>query len=183
MDLVKESLKDVTIERVKVEEFEKSLWMSQSCFSLRFLSQNSLWKLSIFCGYKGYLYQSEKGMQRVSFSITLWTSDLASRLDRVVSPSRELTEWLVWTFCPVVLQLAWRFSFSAYFTCVHLLAACKPQATCEIQTRVPASLHNLEHFFTLSHTLPLHDSHLNTKLLIAKLQANLAWNKANKMVD
>ena len=29
------------------------LWMSQSCFSLGFLSQNSLWKLSTFYGYKG----------------------------------------------------------------------------------------------------------------------------------
>ena len=36
---------------------------------------------------------------------------------------------------------------------------------------------------TLSHTLPLHDSHLNTRLLIAKIQENLAWNKANKMVN
>ena len=49
--------------------------------------------------------------------------------------------------------------------------------------RVPASLHNLEHFFTLSHTLPLHKSHLNTGLLIAKLQVNLTRNKTNKMVD
>ena len=40
-----------------------------------------------------------------------------------------------------------------------------------------------KHFFTLSHTLRLHDSQLNTGLLIAKIQANLAWNKANKMVD
>ena len=66
---------------------------------------------------------------------------------------------------------------------MHLLAACKLQATREIQPRVPTSLHSLEHFFTLSHTLPLHDFHLNTGLLIAKLQANLARNKANKMVD
>ena len=49
--------------------------------------------------------------------------------------------------------------------------------------RVFASLHNLEHFFTLYHSLPLHDSHLNTGLLTAKIQANLARNKANKMVD
>ena len=49
--------------------------------------------------------------------------------------------------------------------------------------QVPASLHNLEQIFTLSHTLPLHDSHLNTRLLIAKIQANLARNKTNKMVD
>ena len=66
---------------------------------------------------------------------------------------------------------------------MHLLTACKPRATREIQPRVPASLHSFEHFFTLSHTLALHDSHLNTRLLIAKLQANLARNKANKMVD
>ena len=58
---------------------------------------------------------------------------------------------------------------------MHPLAAC--------QSRVLATLHNLEHFFTFSHTLPLHDSHLNTGLLIAKIQANLARNKVNKMVD
>ena len=66
---------------------------------------------------------------------------------------------------------------------VQFLAACKPRATREIQSRVSTFLHNLEYFFTLSHTLPLHDSHLNTGLLIAKIQANLTWNKANKMVD
>ena len=71
----------------------------------------------------------------------------------------------------------------AYLACVQLLAAYKPQATREIQSQVPVSLHNLEHFFTLSHTLPLHDSYLNTGLLNAKIQANLARNKANKMVD
>ena len=53
----------------------------------------------------------------------------------------------------------------------------------QVQLWVSASLHNLEHFFTFSHSLPLQDSHLNTRLLIAKIQANLAWNKANKMVD
>ena len=52
-----------------------------------------------------------------------------------------------------------------------------------VQLRVFASLHNLGHFFTLSHSLPLHDSHLNTGLLIAKIQANLERNKTNKMVD
>ena len=52
-----------------------------------------------------------------------------------------------------------------------------------VQPRVSISLHNLEYFFTLSHTLPLRESHLNTWLLIAKIQANLARNKANKMVD
>ena len=53
----------------------------------------------------------------------------------------------------------------------------------QVQLRVYASLHNLEQFFTLSHSLSLYDSHLNTGLLIAKIQVNLARNKANKMVD
>ena len=52
-----------------------------------------------------------------------------------------------------------------------------------VQPRVSTSLHNLKNFFTLSHSLPLHDSHLNTGLLIAKIQENLVRNKANKMVD
>ena len=38
----------------------------------------------------------------------------------------------------------------------------------QVQSRVSASLHNLEHFFTLFHSLPLHDSHLNIGLLIVK---------------
>ena len=66
---------------------------------------------------------------------------------------------------------------------VHHSGGLQSRATCEIQPRAPVSLHNLEQFFILSHTLPLHDSHLNKELLIAKIQANLARNKANKMVD
>ena len=67
---------------------------------------------------------------------------------------------------------------------VQHLAACQSRATCEIQSRVSALVHSLKHFFTLSHSLPLHDSYLNTGLLIAKkIQANLARNKANKMID
>ena len=66
---------------------------------------------------------------------------------------------------------------------VHHSGDLQPRASREIQLRVLVSLHNLEQFFTLSHTLSLHDSDLNIGLLIAKIQANLAWNKANKMVD
>ena len=40
-------------------------------------------------------------------------------------------------------------------------------------------MHTHLNFFTLSNTQPLHYSHLNIRYLIAKLQANLAWNKAN----
>ena len=107
-----------------------------------------------------------------------WRLGLATWLSRESKPR---ANWMVsLDFCPVMLQLAWWFSFTACFTRVHLLAACKLQTTHEIQPRVPISLHSLEHFFTLSHTLSLHDSHLNTGLLIAKLLANLARNKATR---
>ena len=123
--------------------------MSPSCFSLGFISQNSFWKLSIFRGYKGYLYWSEKGIRRVSFFITKWIGDLASWLDWVASPSSELIEWPVWTFCPIMLQLAQRFSFFACFTSVHLLAACKPPASREFllhYTVLSISSHFLTHY-------------------------------------
>ena len=126
--------------------------MSQSCFSLGFLSQYSFWKLSTIRGYKGYLYLYVFGMRRVSFSKIELASGLASWLDWAASSNREVTKRLDWTFCPIVLQLAWRFSFSACLARVQLLAACKPRATREIQSRVFASLDHLEHFFTLSHT-------------------------------
>ena len=44
-------------------------------------------------------------------------------------------------------------------------------------------LYTLEHFFTPSYSLPLQESHLNTRLLIVEIQVNLAQNKANKMAD
>ena len=122
-------------------------------------------------------------MRRVNFSQTGWSGDLASRLGWVASSSCELMAGPAWDFCPVVQQLTWLFSSPACFTRVPTLAACQLWVTRKFQPRVFASLHNLEHFFTLSHSLPLHDSHLNTWLLIAKIQANLARNKANKMVD
>ena len=56
--MVKEPLKDVTMEMVRVEEFEESLYyvkiVNESIlFSLGFLSQNYLWKHSLNRGYKG----------------------------------------------------------------------------------------------------------------------------------
>ena len=65
-DFGKRPLKGLTMERKRVDEFEESLmsrlWMNQSSFTLGFLSQNSLWKLSFFRGYKGYLYWGENRM-------------------------------------------------------------------------------------------------------------------------
>ena len=152
-------------------------------FFLGFLSQNSLWKLSQNRGYKGIYIVGWEGMWKVSFSQTGCSGDLTSRLGWVASSSHEQTAWPAWDFCLVVQQLARFFSFWHAWHMCNILAACKLRVTREIQPRVPVSLHNLEQFFTLSHTIPLHDSHLNIGLLIAKIQANLARNKANKMVD
>ena len=106
------------------------------------------------------------------------------RLGWVTSSSRELTTWPAWDFCPVVQQLAWLFSFPTCFTRVLTLAACQSRVTCKSsrESLHPCTILSISSH-SLTHSLPLHDSHLNTELLIAKIQTNLARNKANKMVD
>ena len=75
--------------------------MSQSCFSLGFLSQNSLWKLSTFRGYKSiYSGVYENPKSQLQPNRAFWQLDLATRM------SRELTAWLDQKFCLVVLQLS-----------------------------------------------------------------------------
>ena len=66
---------------------------------------------------------------------------------------------------------------------VQLLAACSRELPSRSSHEFLFFLHTLEHFFTLSHSLSLEESHLNIGLLIAEIQANLAWNEPNKMVD
>ena len=65
----------------------------------------------------------------------------------------------------------------------QLLATCNSESPARSSRESLFFLHTLKHFITLSHSLPLQESHLNIGLLIAKIQANLAWNKANKTVD
>ena len=66
---------------------------------------------------------------------------------------------------------------------VQLLAACSRKSPVRSSRESLFFLHTLELIFTLSHSLPLQESHLNTGLIIVEIQANLAQNKANKMVD
>ena len=127
------------------------LWVNQSCFSLGLLSQNSLWKLSTFRGYKGlYIVGWER---RVSFSLIGWSGDLALQLDWVASSSRELTALPAWDFCPTVQQLAWRFNFwHAWYMCTFWqLASYEPPArsNCEsllLCTILSISSHSLIHY-------------------------------------
>ena len=93
-------------------------------FSLGFLSQNSLWKLSLNCGYKGIYIVGWEGMWKVIFCQTRCSGSLTSWLGWVASSSREQTAWPAQDFCPVMQQLARRFSFwHAWHVCI-ILAAC-----------------------------------------------------------
>ena len=110
-----------------------------------------------------------------------WRLDLATRLSCEFKPRANGLASLGLLSCSATVSVT--LQLLTCLACVQHSSGLQPRATREIQLRVPASLHNLEQFFTLFHTLPLHDSHLNTGLLITKIQANLARNKANKIVD
>ena len=101
-----------------------------------------------------------------------------SRLGQVTSFSRQITEWPDCTFCSIVLQLSWPFNFLHASHVWHFWWVTSRESL----ARILLIVHTLE-FFIFSHTQPLHDSYLNTGFLIAELQANLAWNKANKWLN
>ena len=106
------------------------LWMSQSYFSLGFLSQNSLWKLSIFRGYMEYLYWSEKGMQRVSFSIIVdWRLGLATWLSCESKPRANQMASLDFLSCSALAVVT-----------IHLLYTLH---SCASSGGLPATSHSL----------------------------------------
>ena len=63
--MAKDPLKGMTIERVRVEEIENQRYkIVDESFLLfsRVISQNSLWMLSTFCGYKSIYSRVCEGM-------------------------------------------------------------------------------------------------------------------------
>ena len=152
-------------------------------FSQGFLSQNSLWKLSLNHGYEGIYIVGWEWMWKVIFCQTECSGDLTSRLGWVASLSREQTVWLAWDFCPVVNS--WRDASASGIlgTCASIWWLAAASHSRDPTTSPCFFAHTWAILHTLLHTLPLHNSHLNTGFLIAKIQANLAQNKANKMVD
>ena len=145
----------------------------------RVLSQNSLWKLFTFRGYKGIYNKVCDECEKSYFCIIGHSSNSVSWVEWVTILICKLTAWSDYIFCPVVLQLSWPFSF-LHASHVWRLASHKSVARSSRETSLNA--HNLI-FFTFSHTQPLHNSHLNTGYLIAKIQANLAQNKANTWLN
>ena len=152
--------------------------MSQSCFSLGFFSQNSLWKLFFFRGKSNIYTGMRMECEELGFTKQGW---LAAWLSREFQPRGN---WMA--NCPIFSCSAPAGMTLQLLTClvrVQLLVACSRESPARSSHKSLFFLHTLEHFFTLSHSLPLQESHLNTGLLIVEIQANLARNKANKMVD
>ena len=152
--------------------------MNQSCFSLGFLSKILSGSSLSFMGKRGIYTGVRMECEELGFSKQ---GLFAAWLSREFQPRGNST-----ASCPILscnapagvtLQLL------ACLACEQLLAACSCESPARSNRKSLFFLHTLEHFFTLSHSLPLQESHINTKLLIAEIQENLARNKANKMVD
>ena len=114
------------------------------------------------------------GMWKVIFlqNRAFWWLDLATRMSCKFEPRDNCQARLYFLSCsaPAVVTL----QLPACFTRVTLWWL----ASHDSVSRFLLNAHILS-FFTLSHTQPLHYSHLNTKFLHAELQVNLAQNKAN----
>ena len=133
-------------------------------------------------GIRVYISRVRRNVKSQFFpNKVFWRLDLATELNREFKPQANGLASLGILSCSATASTT--LQLPVCLARVHHSGGLQSRATHEIQPQVPVSLHNPEKFFTLSHTLPLHDSHLNIRLLIAKIQANLARNKANKMVD
>ena len=122
-------------------------------------------------------------MWRVKF----FQNKASSRLGLTAWLSHEFQSQGNWTAgCPILSCSALAGVTLQLLACLareQFLVACSRKSPTRSSRESLFFLHTLEHFFTLSHSLPLQESHLNTGLLIVEIQANLARNKANKMVD
>ena len=96
----------------------------------------------------------------------VWWLGLAIRLNREFKPRANGLASLRLLSCSATTGMTLQLPCMLH-TCANF-GSLPVTSHSRVQSRVSASLHNLEHFFTLSHSLPLHDSHLNTGLLIAK---------------
>ena len=153
--------------------------MSQSYFSLWFLSQNFLWKLSTICGYKGYLYWCVFGMRKVKFvtNRVVWWLGLATWLscESELQANRLARLEVLSCSAPagVTLQLPCMFHTCASFG--DLLAT---SSSCEALL----SAHSWAFLHTLSRTTL---TWISPKYKVSKcwIRSKLERNKANKMVD
>ena len=126
--------------------------MSQSWFSLGFLSLNSLWKLSTFREYKGIYSRVCEECEKSLFRKTGHFGDLVSQVGWVASLSCEITAKPDCTFCPVVLQLSWPFSFLHASHVWHFGELPVMSHSRDPFARNLLNAHTLEFFTFFSHT-------------------------------
>ena len=103
-------------------------------------------------------------------------------LTLVTGTSRKLTTRPDCTFCSIVLQLLRPFNFLHTSHVWHFGESPVASHSRDLVARILLNAHILE-FFTLSHTQLLHDSHLNRRYLIAKIQVNLTRNIGNTWLN
>ena len=149
-------------------------WVSLSKFSLEALFL--LWVKGVLIMGREWNVKSQAFQNRAGLRL-----GLAAWLSREFQPRGN---WMA--SCPILSCSApagMMLQLLACLACVFPLAACRRESPAKSSHKSLFFLHTLELIFTLSHSLPLQESHLNTGLQITKIQANLARNKANKMVD
>ena len=126
------------------------LWMSQSWFFLGFLSQNSLWKLSTFNGYKG-IYSSVREECQKSFfykighSSNSLSSGMSCEIELRVNCQARLSIFVLQcsSCCDPLASYMLRMC--------GILASRQSQVTHEIQYRESSEC-SLEFFTLFSHT-------------------------------
>ena len=96
--------------------------------------------------------------------------------------SHKFQSWGNWTAsCPILscsAPASVTLQLLACLECEQFLVACSRESPARSSRESLFFLRTLEHFFTLSHSLPLQESHL-----IVEIQANLARNKANNRLQ
>ena len=141
--------------------------MSQSCFSLGFLSQNSLWKLSTFCGYKGIYSRVCEECEMSNFCKTGCSSDSLSRLGQVTSSSREITDWPGGPFLSYNALVVMTLQLPTCFTRVAFWRAISHK---------PLVRSSRENALECTHTLILHTlSHTTFTWFLPKYRVSNCW--------
>ena len=121
-------------------------------FSLGFLSQNSLWMLSLNHGYKGIYIVGWEGMWKVIFFQIGCSGSLTSWLGWVASLNCEQTTWPAWDFCPVVNSLHNASATSMLGTCASIWRLAAASHSRNLAASPCLFAHTWAILHTLSHT-------------------------------
>ena len=156
--------------------------MSQSWFSLGFLSQNSFQKLSTFREYKGIYNRVREECEKTLFlqNKTFWRLILAIGTSRKFELRVNCQAKLYFLSCNALAVVT--LQFPTCFTRMAFWRVASPQSLTRSSHEKPPNACTLEFLHTLSHTTPTLFPP-KYRYLIAKIQANLTGNKANTLLN